>query len=133
MLLSAKIIKNFCNINDFSYGNQWTIRAGEPNTLYFQLVDKDKDGLRYIAGVGSNNQPVGVIVTFASIDSAQTITATATQVSSADGSVWAVSLSGSQVPKSGSVTFAVTEGSVTRRFTAMNVLGVEHPGNDGSC
>lgn len=153
MRLSAKSITNYANINNFSYTNQWIIRSGEPNTLYFQLVDLDQGpfysingpifgnsppisgdaGLRYIPGVGVSNQPAAVMVTFPSIDDSKVITVQATLADALDGSIWKVSLGASQVPAGGNVLFAVSEGSATRRFSATNLLNVEDPTNNGSC
>jgi hypothetical protein len=133
MRLSAKVIKNYASVNQFDYANQWAIRAGEPNTLYFQLVDLDKDSLRYIAGIGGVNQPVSINVTFPSIDDAAVLTIAAVAVDAADGSLWKVDLSSTQIPASGNVIFAVTEGAATRKFSALNLMVVEYPGNDGSC
>ncbi len=133
MRISASLIVNFANINQFSFADQWQIRAGEPNTLYFQLVDLDQNKLRYLPGIGGSNQPYGIQVKFPSIDDAQVITATAVQVDVADNSIWKVTLASSQTPNSGNVIFLVTEGSATRSFKSMNGLAVEFPGNDGSC
>lgn len=133
MRLSAELIVNFANINQFSHQEQWMIRAGEANTLYFQLVDLDQEGLRYLAGIGVSNQPYGVQVKFPSIDDAQEINAIAVQADSNDSSVWKVSLSASQTPMSGNVIVTVFEGSNTKTFKLMNGLSVEHPGSDGSC
>ena len=41
MRLTSVAIINFCSINDFQESSQWTIRASDPNTLYFQLFDLD--------------------------------------------------------------------------------------------
>jgi hypothetical protein len=154
MRLSASPIKNFSNINDFQYSSQWTIRATDPNTLYFQLVDLDKTSgttssaplgsfmslpqsmpQRYIAGIGVPNQPTSIVVTFPSLDPTQTLTASATQNPN-DGSIWSLSLAGSviasQAPSSGNVQFAVTEGSTVRYFSVMGMIAVETL-NNGSC
>lgn len=133
MRLSAKVIKNYANINSFDYGNEWVIRAGEPNTLYFQLVDLDQDGLRYMSGAGVSNQPASVSVNFPSIDDDAVLDIAATLADAADGSIWKISLSDAQVPSSGNVVISVTEGAVTRKFGVLNMISVEHPGNDGSC
>jgi len=133
MRISAKAIVNYANINSYQAGNQWQIRAGELNALYFQLVDLDQANLRYLAGIGSQNQPYTLTVTFPSIDDTQVIQATAVQVDANDSSIWKVSLSSVQTPASGNVQFAVTEGSNTRRFSVLNMLSVEFPQNDGSC
>jgi hypothetical protein len=120
----------------FTTGNQWTIRAGEQNTLYFRLVDLDQASLRYIPGVGPSNQPVQVKVSFPSIMDGQTIDVYATEAADPyDDSIWQVTLADSQIPYSGNVIFSVTEGSITRRFSVVNMLNVEQVGNlnDGSC
>lgn len=137
MRLSARPLINYNNVNSFDYANQWMIRAGEPNTLYFQLVDLDHvEGtvaLRYVAGVGSPNQPASMAVLFPSIDDMMKIQATATQDPN-DGSIWSVSLSSTQVPKSGNVIFQLVQGAVTRNFPVLNMMNVEYPnaGCDGS-
>lgn len=152
MRLSARPIVNYANVNNFSYANQWIIRAGDPNTMYFQIVDLDQGpynlvggpifgqsaalsgnvGLRYMVGVGVNNQPASIQVTFSSIDDTQVIVANAIQETD-DKSIWKVVLGPNQKPNSGNVIFAVTEGSSTRRFSALNLISVENPNNDGSC
>jgi len=77
--LSARAIVNYANINNFSYANQWIVNAGDPLTLYFQIVDLDQGpyavigtpynilgqnsqlsgnvGLRYIPGAECANGP----------------------------------------------------------------------------
>lgn len=132
MRLSAKIIQDFASINGFTFGDEWQIRAGEPNTLYFQVVDLDKDSLRYLTGLNGNT-PVAINVTFPSIDDSAVITVAAVQVDSADSSVWKVSLTSAQTPFSGNVVFSVTEGANTRKFSILNGISVEYPGQDGSC
>lgn len=134
MRLSAKAIVNYCDINDYETGNQWIIRSGELNTLYFQLVDLDQAGLRHLVGVACDHTvPYGVQVIFPSLDDSKMITATAQQVSIHDRSIWKVSISAIQTPNSGNVQFAVTECGNTRRFNVLNLLSVEFPQNDGSC
>ena len=129
MRLSAKTIKSFANINDFDYSNEWIIRANEPNTLYFQLVDLDHDGQRYMP----TGSPYGVAVTFPSIDSTQVITVNAVQADALDRSLWKIDLSSLQTPNSGNVQFSVFEGSAVRRFSLLNGISVEYPQNEGSC
>lgn len=132
MRISAKAIVNFANINQLNFGNQWTIRAGDPNTLYFQIVDLDQNGLRYMVGSGVQNQPASVVVTFPSIDDTQVINSTAIQETD-DKSIFKVVLGPNQIPNSGSVRFMVQEGSTVRRFSVLNLISVEHPENEGSC
>jgi hypothetical protein len=179
MRLSAKPIVNYTDINHFSYVNQWIVSAGDPNVLYFQLVDLDQGpanviggytflyapplsgniGLRYMAGVGTSNQPVTLTVTFPSnaaalntfnndtnggfipfgssltfpvVDPAQVFTITAFQASPLDASIWAVSINSVQIPNSGNVQFALTEGTNTRRFFVTNMIDVQIS-NNGNC
>lgn len=156
MRLSARPLLNYANVNSFSYGNQWIIRAGDPNTLYFQVVDLDQGpasvvggpnpifgfqgsaalsgniGLRYMVGVGVSNQPAGITVTFPSLDDTQVINVLAVQDPN-DASIWSVTLGQNQKPNSGNIMFAVAEGSSIRRFSALNLISVEYPQNDGSC
>lgn len=134
MRLSARAITTYNGINSFGFGNQWQIRAGEPNTLYYQLVDLDqidlstKAPLRYIPASGATMQ-----VKFPSIDDSMTLLITAAAVSASDGSLWSVPLTALQTPASGNVIFSITEGSVTRSFSGLNILNVELVGQDGSC
>lgn len=138
MRLSAIPIINWNNVNSFCTANQWTIRSGEQNTLYFQLVDLDqspccKNGCpsRYVAGVGAPNQPASLIVTFPSIDCKQVVQITAVQDSS-DGSIWSVNIPSALRPFGGNVNFSLTQGTVIRNFSVLSMLGVEYPGNQGS-
>jgi hypothetical protein len=146
----------------YSFGNQWIVRNGDPITLYFQILDVDQAvqgnnaipfggyggftgsvfsgitgvgttaGLRYLVGVGTDNQPYGVQVTFPSIDSNQVVTIKATQADPNDSSIWKVSIPANQAIGGGNVQFAVTQGTSTYRFNVTNMLGVEFPGSVGS-
>lgn len=126
MKLSAKAITTYNHVNSFNFGNQWSIRSGEANTLYFQIVDLDQASLRYIVGVGLTSPTVpSIAVTFPSIDDDDIIVVTATQVDPLDGSLWKIDLLADQVPSSGNVFFAITEGPKTRRFSMLNFIIVE--------
>lgn len=153
MRLTARPLLNYANVNSFSYGNQWIIRSGDPNTMYFQIVDLDQGpanvigqfapanqfganstlsgniGLRYMVGVSG---VAAITVTFPSIDDTAVITATAVQDPN-DKSIWSVTLGPNQQPASGNVQFAVAEGNSIRRFSALNILSVENTFNDGCC
>jgi len=130
MRLSSKPIINFCNVNDWDSANQWCIRAGDPNTLYFQVIDLDQDGLRYIAGVGASNQPVSMQVTFSSIDSTMVVQKSAVQDPN-DGSIWSFNISPTDRPHGGAVQFQLTQGSSIRTWVTLNMLCVEYPANPG--
>lgn len=156
MRLSVRPILNYVNVNSFSHGNQWIIRAGDPNTLYFQVIDLDQGpasvvggpspvfgfqgsqtlsgsiGLRYMVGVGGGNTPAGITAIFPSIDDAQVINAQAVQDSN-DKSIWSVTLGPNQKPNSGNVQFVIQEGNSIRRFSALNLISVEYFNSDGNC
>lgn len=138
MRLSAVVVQNYASINNFSYANEWQIRANEANTLYFQIVDLDmsdcttKQPLRFIPQPCGSVAPV-VTVTFPSVDDDAILTIAATPVDAADGSLWQVDLTALQTPASGNVIFNVTSNCVPRAFGVKNLLRVEYPGDDGSC
>jgi hypothetical protein len=156
-LTSVPII-NFCSINDFQTASQWTIRATDPQTLYFQVFDLDNQNTaspasffplnggffnaaiqtapqRFIAGVGSSNQPVVMTVTFPSLNARNTLTFTATQ-NPYDGSVFSITLPGytnaAYAPASGNVIFSLTQGTMTVTWTVINMIAVEMT-NMGCC
>lgn len=133
MKLSAKAIITFNSVNSFKHGNQWGIRAGEENTLYFQIVDLDQDSLRYLVGQGVGNTPASITVTFPSIDDDGVIEVAAAQVDAADTSLWKIDLTDEQIPASGNVLFAITEGTKTRRFSALAFVSVEGVDGSGDC
>jgi hypothetical protein len=150
MRLSANLIVNYANTNQFGYANQWIIRAGDPNTLYFQVVDLDQNinntngsngqnsngptsSLRYMVGCGAGDTPYSIQVKFCSIDDSKTLVVQAAQADDCDSSVWSVSLSGTQIVAAGNIYIAVTEGNSTRTFKLMNALAVEYNSTCGSC
>jgi hypothetical protein len=159
MRISAKVVQNYTDTNHFSYANQWIIRAGDKVSLYFQFVDLDQTGLRYMTGVGTPNQPVNVTVTFPSnaatlysynnatnggfipfgttlnfpdTNPAMIMTVTAQQADPNDPSIWMVTLGPAQVPNSGNVQFTLTEGGTVWKFFVTNMINVQQY-NSGSC
>jgi hypothetical protein len=155
MRLTSQAIINFSTINDFQEASQWTIRTSDPNTLYYQLFDLDNvDTIpysapwnggffginqttpqRFIAGVGTSNQPFSMTVTFPSLDPSRTLTFNATP-NPYDGSVWSFSIPGyanaGVAPASGNVIFSLTQGVNTYTWTVVNMLAVEMT-NMGCC
>jgi len=139
--LSAKPIVNYASINSFSYANQWIISASNTNTLYFQLINLDSGcangecPLRYLPGVGVSNQPVGLKVTFPSIDCTQVITMFATQASTCgDASIWSVSIPSTITPQTGAVQFQLFEGNNISSFRVEQMIAVNYngSGSDGT-
>lgn len=151
MRLSAVPLINFQGVNSFCSANQWIIRNGDSNTLYFQLVDLDQTCgpsapgnscgggcggsslQRYVAGVGTQNQPCSMIVTFSSIDSTMVNQITAVQNPN-DGSIWSVTINSNQCVFGGAVFFSLTQGNNVNNFSVLNMLCVEYvnAGSDGS-
>ena len=134
MRLSCNFVINWASVNQFEYEDQWKMRAGDPVTLYFQLIDLDQENLRYMAGIGLVSPAVaGIIVTCPSIDNSKVLQFSAIQADPNDASVWRITIAPTQVPGSGNVMFQVIEGSAIRNFKKTNGLHVELPGSDGSC
>lgn len=132
--LSAKTLINFQNVNSYTTANQWTVRSGDTSTvLYFQLVDLDQAGLRYMAGVGASNQPTQVQVTFPSIDDTEKFTLIATQ-QTYDDSIFSVTIPQTNTPQSGNVFFTVYQGNNINSFMVIQMLVVEflNEGSDGA-
>lgn len=160
-LLSAKPISNWCNVNFYTLENQWIVNSGDPLMLYFQIIDTSQAvaslnssnylgnffgspftgitavgttaGTRYLVGIGAQNQPYAVKVTFPSIDPNQQITVTATQADPNDSSIWAVSIPASQTIVGGNVQFAVYQGNSVMRFSVQDMLDVLYPTSNGMC
>lgn len=156
MRLTSQPIINFSNINDFQESSQWIIRATDPQTLYYQLFDLDNvnnlspfaalnsgffnaaiqsSPQRYIAGVGTNNQPFTMTVTFPSLNVGRTFTFNATPDPN-DASVWSITLPGyantTIAPSSGNVFFSLTQGLQTVTWVVVNMIAVEIT-NQGCC
>jgi hypothetical protein len=133
MKLSAKALINYQNVNSYEQANQWVVRAGDTSTiLYFQLVDLDQSSLRYMAGVGSSNQPAQVQVTFPSIDDTKRFTLIAQQNPN-DDSIWNVTIPQTNTPCSGNVQFQLFQGNSINNFMVIQMMVVEYlnDGNDG--
>lgn len=105
MKLSVKFLKNVYDVNGFQYSDQWDISEGSSQKLYFQVIDKLKEDLRYMSEADS----FSFEVTFLSIDDDSEITKTATQPFSIDNSIFLIELDANEVPNSGAVKFKLTE------------------------
>jgi PDZ domain-containing secreted protein len=129
MKLSAKLLKNVANVNCFEYADQWDISEGSAQRLYFQIIDKLKDDLRYLSQATVIDE---VTVTFLSIDDDSEITKTAVQAFADDKSVWYIDLTAAEVPNSGAVKFSISEDTVVSYFKVGQAIVVELL-NDGGC
>lgn len=127
MKLSCKFLKNVADVNNFQYADQWDIAEGSAQELYFQIIDKNKEDLRYM----SQGTVFGVDVTFLDIDTDAEITIAATKPFVDDKSIFKVELTAEQVPNSGAVKFALTEDGVVKQFKVDQAISVTLLNNGG--
>jgi hypothetical protein len=122
--LSARVLKNVDGLNAWAHTDQWTIRetdgVGESVSLYYQIVDLDREDIRHIPSALAAAQ-----VTFPNLDDDKVITLDASFPFADDRSIMKVDLSASQVPASGAVKFSLTDGGVTRTWSLQNAMRVE--------
>lgn len=99
MLLSARILSNVFDVNNFSYESSYRFVTGNTEAIYFQLVDLAKDsrqqgfnppGRRYIP-LDSN---ATLSVTIKSVDSRKTVIKEAVAPFPEDASIWVIHLGG---------------------------------------
>lgn len=128
MRLSCKFLKNVADVNNFQYTDQWDIAEGSAQELYFQVIDKNKEDLRYM----SQANVFSVDVTFLDIDTDEEIVITATKPFADDKSIFKVDLTVDQIPNSGAVKFALTEDGTTKTFKVDQAIVVTML-NDGGC
>jgi hypothetical protein len=121
MKLSVKFLKNVENVNNFQYIKQWEISEGSDHDLYFQVIDKLKEDLRYM----SQDPDVEMKVQFQGLDSDSPIEKEATQPFVDDKSIWKITLSDTETPNSGAVRFAITENEKTKTFNVEQAIVVD--------
>jgi len=138
--LAAKMLKNVANVNNWQYANQAYVQAGQPNTVYFQIVDLDKlpgvelssvlpdFPLRYM----STATALAVEATFPSLDDDTVLIKAASQPFPQDLSIWQVSLASTETPSSGTFTIKLTEDGVDRYLKSIAGVSVTSL-NDGAC
>lgn len=131
MVLSSKILKNVDGLNSWQHADSWTLgrdgEQGEPATLYFQLVDQDRESIRYIPSNTATLQ-----VTFPSLNDDLILTKTAQIAFVDDRSIWKVDILATDLPNGGVVRFALTDGGVTRRWSVTGALKINKV-NAGGC
>lgn len=121
MKLSTKFLKNVTDVNNFQYISQWDISEGSSQKLYFQIIDKMKENIRYMTQATVFN----VTVTFLSIDESNEIIKTATQPFSDDKSIWYIELDVTEIPNSGAVKFSITEDGTEKKWKVDQAIVVE--------
>lgn len=133
MRLSTKILKNVANVNNWQYSNQASVQEGQANEIYVQLVDLDKVPGSDKSSVLPDNPmrylPQGVVnaleATFPSIDDADELVIAATQPFADDKSIWKITLSSTQLPKSGNFKLKLTEDGVDKFILVKNGVSVD--------
>ena len=128
MRLYVKTLKNYKDVNNFDEVDEWTVREGEENDLYFRLVDLDQDGLRYI----SKATVLSVSVTFVNIDDATEFSIVATNPDVDDLSIFKITIPDSAAPSSGNFKVSVTEDAKIRQFSVLGGIVVDLL-NTGGC
>lgn len=133
MRLNAKVLKNVANVNSWYYSNQAHVQEGQINEIYVQLVDLDKvpgndkssvlpdNPLRYIPQGAVN----ALEATFPSIDDAADLVVSATQPFADDKSIWKITLSAAQLPKSGNFKLKLTEDGADKFILVKNGVSVD--------
>lgn len=133
MRLGFEIISNVQNVNSFEEPISYTLYLGNPDTLYFRLVNLDqKDGNcgtyeRWIPGISDT-----ATVQFASIDSNNNLSKVATQPFAADDrSIWSVPiLPGDQIAVN-SMTVTLLSGGQTYTLLPVTELVSASTSNSG--
>lgn len=132
MVLSSKILKNVDSLNAWQYADSWSVGRdgdlGEPATLYFQIVDLDRDGIRFMP-----SDLAGMQVIFPALNDALVLTKVAEMAfPNDDRSIWKVELLATDLPQGGVVRFELTDGGVTRRWSVQGALKINKV-NAGGC
>lgn len=131
MQLSSKLVKNLESVNSWAYTDSWTIgrdgSSGEAATFAFQIVDLDREGIRYVPSAQATLE-----IIFPSLNNETVLTKVASFPYADDRSLWTVSLLSTDLPQSGVVRFSLTDGGVTRRWSVTQALRVNKV-NGGSC
>lgn len=117
MLLSARLLNHYANINQFEPALQTEFTEGDPVTVYLQLTDLTKNkenkpltGMRYVPATGAT-----LSVVIKSVDGTKTLTKTATNPDAGDRSVWSFSISSADAVKGTlSLQLTLTEGGTIR-------------------
>ena len=142
MRLTAKILKNVANVNQWQFANLAFVFEGQANDIYIQIADLSKTPaidievsttfpefpLRYL----SQASVLAVSLVFDAINDTEELDISGSQPFTDDKSIWKFSLTSSQLPKSGNMQLKIVEDGVTRTFLVINTIKVE-PLNPGAC
>ena len=126
MFLSATMLKSVQNVNSFQRTTTVPVRLGNPTTLYIQLTDAEQtdsygNALRYMPAVGAT-----LTITIDNISGTNNISnRAASQPYSQDSSIWALTVTSSDVLRSGNITGTLTEGATVRTFVIQSAITVQ--------
>jgi len=136
MRLSAKMLKNVANVNNFEFADSAHVQEGQINDIYLQLVDLDMtpiDGdseslpehpMRHLP----QGAAIGLEITFPALrnesddPAPEQFTVAATQPFADDKSIWKVTLASTQTPKSGNIKAKLTVDGEDQFFLAINAV-----------
>jgi hypothetical protein len=128
MRIYIRPLKNVDNVNAFAYSSEFSVYDGQPNDLYFQIVDLDRgENFRYMPVAGSSAS-----LSFLNIDSSKQFERSGSQPFPLDPSIWKVSTSASELMTSGNVVLNLTENGITRKYLVQSVIYTNST-NVGSC
>jgi len=130
MLLSARLLDDVCEVNAYKYVPEIEVTARDSFDIYIQLIDKSQNvarlgfnpsGLRHMPLAGAT-----LTATVVNVNPAVAFSRVATQPFPRDTSIWRLSFLTTDPISAGTVTlsFALTEGAVVRRFTLLAALRV---------
>jgi hypothetical protein len=131
MVLSARILNNVANVNQFTYEESARFTESDSTYVYLQLIDKSVDraeqgfvpaGRRYMPPSGS-----ALVVTLQNIDSSKTLTKNATQLyATSDPSIWRITMASTDVIVGiVDALLVLTEPSQTLRGRVSRALTIE--------
>lgn len=135
MLLSCQMLQNVVDVNTFEYDTQVSFTQGDGPTIYFQLIDANKDrvengfhpaGRRYMPAAGAT---LNVVVD--SIDDSKKVTRTAVQPFASDPSIWSLTFMGSDTIR-GTATLRLTlseSAKITRGSSQVGAVLIHSQGS----
>jgi hypothetical protein len=118
MYLSAHLLDNVSNVNEWTIVPSIDMHEGDPVTIFVMLVDLSKDrdnrpaGRRYIPVTVPTT--LGVVVQ--NIDDGKKLVKVATQPFATDSSIWSFNIAGTDTSVKGTVdlVLTLTEGAIVR-------------------
>ncbi len=127
MLLTARPLINVADVNTWEYADEVKFTQGDQVSVYFQLIDAQKDkalklpGKRYVPATGAV-----LTVTLTSIDINKTYAKVATQPFPGDLSIWSFQvLATDSCVGTLSVKLSLIQSGLTTSGTVKNMLSID--------